>query len=738
MAQRTGECRRGFAAGPEPGSAGGWGVRRRGAGGRRTGRWRAREGTAHRREADGQRIGRRDIGGRCLGRWPLRRAGLVSVSLALVLAVSSAPVPGLPIGAHATGGAHAADGVHAEGGAYAAGGAHVTAGAPGSAASARRGPSTLRVALTQEIDTLNPFLAFYLSSTTVLRLAYDQLTNYDPKTLRPRPGLATKWQVSRNRRTWTYTIRNNAKWSDGKPVTARDIAFTYNLMLRDPDARTANGGYVTPFASVKAPNDRTLVITTKRPSATMLSIAVPIVPEHVWSRVKKAGRHEVTTFPVVGSGPFTIVDHKPNQYVRLRANKNYWGGPPKADEIVFLAYKSSDAAVQALRGGEVDLVSGLTSAQFASLKGAKGIVAHRGQGRRLYELAMNPGAATVDDEPIGDGHPALKDIRVRRAIHRAIDKQALVDKVLGGYGEVGAGYVPPLFKDYHWRPGPGERIDFDLAAANRELDAAGYRRGPDGIRRMPAGGGDGSIGGATEAPDAADASARTSGAATDRGAAGRPLRLRLAAHASRPEDARLAEYLKGWLKQVGIAVDVQVMEDNKLNESVAAGNYDLQLGGWSVNADPDYIFSIQTCGQRPKASGTGGTTDNFACDPEYDALYRQQTTTLDPATRMKLAKRLQARFYSRHTSVVLYYLNALEAYNGDRFRYFQPMPDPGGQIYGQDGYWSFLTATPGEAAPPRQSPARWFVGAGLAAVLLAGVLALIRRRRRHAMLEERE
>jgi peptide/nickel transport system substrate-binding protein len=635
---------------------------------------------------------------------PERRVRSRAAASTLVLTLVLSMLPGV-----ANPGAASAATASTAGPVGAAGPATVgAAGAPGSVAgiTGNRAGSTLRVALTQEIDTLNPFLAFYLSSTTALRLAYDQLTNYDPKTLRPSPGLATKWQVSEDQRTWTYTIRN-AKWSDGKPVTARDIAFTYNLMLRDADARTANGSYVAAFESVRAADDRTLVIKTKKPSSTMLSVAVPIVPEHVWKGVKSVGDHEISTFPVVGSGPFTIVDHKPNQYVRLRANKGYWGGSPKVDEVVLLSYKNSDAAVQALRGGEVDLVSGLTSAQFDSLKNADGITAHRGQGRRFYELAMNPGAATVDNEPIGDGHPALKDVRVRQAVHRAIDKKELVDKVLGGYGEVGAGYVPPLFKEYHWRPGPAERIDFDIAAANRALDAAGYARGPDGVRRMPGG--------------------------------KRKLEFRLAAHASRALDARLAEYIKGWLNQLGIPVEAQVMEDNKLNESVAAGNYDLQLGGWSVNPDPDYVFSIQTCGQRPGASGEGGTTDNFACDKAYDALYEQQAGELDPARRIALAKRMQARLYGQSTSVILYYENALEAYSGDRFSYFQTMPDPGGLIYGQDGYWSFLTAAPGGARTgPAGAHSGWLFAAVAAGALVLGGGALFGWRRRRGTAEDRE
>jgi peptide/nickel transport system substrate-binding protein len=100
-------------------------------------------------------------------------------------------------------------------------------------------PVTLRVALTQDIDSVNPFLATLQSSTEIGRLMYEFLTTYDAKDQHPVPALATRWTFSADRLTWTYTIRDDARWSDGKPITAQDVAFTYNLMMRDKDAQEA-------------------------------------------------------------------------------------------------------------------------------------------------------------------------------------------------------------------------------------------------------------------------------------------------------------------------------------------------------------------------------------------------------------------------------------------------------------------------------------------------------------------
>ncbi|WP_066890357.1 ABC transporter substrate-binding protein [Carbonactinospora thermoautotrophica] len=580
---------------------------------------------------------------------------------------------------------------------------------PGGAATAHAAeqtrPKTLRVAITRGIDTLNPFLAVFATSTEINRLMYDFLTAYDPKDTHPVPGLAESWEVSTDKLTWTYRIRKNAKWSDGQPVTARDVAFTYRLMLRDEDARTANGNFVANFASVTAPDDWTAVFRTKTPQATMLALDVPIVPEHVWKNVKDIGDYQNDQYPVVGSGPFILVDYKPDQYVKLKANKNFWRGAPKLDELVYRYYKNTDAAVQALRKGEVDVVGGLTPAQYDALKGEPGIALNKAQGSRFYELAINPGAATVTGEPIGDGHPALRDQRVRRAIHHAIDKKTLVQKVLGGYGEPGAGYLPARFKDFHWAPNPAEAIDFDIAKANQILDQAGYRRGPDGVRTMPEG--------------------------------SQPLKFRLLGHNDRPLDAPLAQHIAGWLERIGIRADVRLLASARLNEVWSAGEYDLALGGWNANPDPDYVLSIQKCDQRPAASGKGGTTDNFLCDAEYEALYAQQIQELDRAKRAEIVKRMQQRLYELSTAVILYYAYELEAYRKDRFAPFQTQPDPGGVILHQDGYWSMWSATPVSAE--RSSGGTGPLLGGLAGLAVLAVMAgVVVNRRRRATADDRE
>lgn len=259
---------------------------------------------------------------------------------------------------------------------------------------AKESKKVLTVAVAQSVDSLSPFLAARLLSTSIHRLMYEYLTNYDPADNHTVPGLATKWEPSADKLTWTYTIRSNSKWSDGQQATAEDAAWTFNKMMTDQGAATANGSFVTNFRKVTAPSPTQLVIELKKPQATMGALDVPIVPQHIWEKVKDFSKfNNDQSFPIVGNGPFVLTDYKPDSYVRLKPNKTFWRGAPKFDELVFKYFKDQDAAVAALRKGEVSFVAGspaLTPAQAASLKGEPNIKVNDAPGPALLRPRHQP------------------------------------------------------------------------------------------------------------------------------------------------------------------------------------------------------------------------------------------------------------------------------------------------------------------------------------------------------------
>ncbi|GAA3376343.1 ABC transporter substrate-binding protein [Streptomyces sannanensis] len=557
--------------------------------------------------------------------------------------------------------------------------------------------NVLTVAVSQSVDSLSPFLAQRLISTGVHRLMYDYLTNYDPGDGHAVPGLATAWKSSPDKLTWTYTIRKDSTWSDGKPATAEDAAWTFNKMMTDEGAATANGSFVGNFRKVTAPDPRTLVIELKKPQATMLALDVPIVPRHLWEKVDDFSKfNNDKQFPVVGNGPYILTDYKVDQYLKLKPNNDFWRGSPKFDELVFKYYKDLDAAVAALRKGEVSFVSGLTPAQATALGSAENIKVNDAPGRRFYALATNPGARARNGEKFGNGHPALLDPRVRRALFAATDRRAVVEKVFQGHAVEGEGYIPPRFDTYFWKPDSSRRIAYDPAEAARLLDQAGYRKNSAGKRV---------------------------------GKDGRPLDFRILCHATDPNDKAVGQYLQEWWGALGVGLKVDCLDN--VSDPWLAGEYDLAFDGWSVNPDPDFVLSIHTCAALPATPKDTGATDNFICDKRFDELYAQQLAEYDAAKRADLVKQMQARLYDTGYMNVMAYPNAVEAYRTDQIASISTMPTAAGNIYGQDGYWSWWSAVPADSGSSDEGSAAGVVLGIVAGVVLlggAGAFLVLRRR----------
>ncbi|MEV7995387.1 ABC transporter substrate-binding protein [Streptomyces sp. NPDC086077] len=574
-----------------------------------------------------------------------------------------------------------------------------------SQAAAADDKKVLTVAVAQSVDSLSPFLASRLVSTSIHRLMYEYLTNYDPKDARAIPGLATKWTPSADKLSWTYTIRSGTKWSDGKPVTAEDAAWTFNKMMTDENAATANGSFVGNFKKVTAPSPTQLVIELDKPQATMAALDVPIVPKHVWEKVKDFSKfNNDTEFPVVGNGPFVLTGYKADSYVRLEPNENFWRGPAKFDELLFKYYKDGDAAVAALQKGEVSFVSGLTPAQAEALQGQQNIKVNDAPGRRFYALATNPGARAANGEKFGDGHPSLLDQRVRQALFMAVDRTALVDKVFQGHAVEGEGYIPPRFSPYYWKPSAEQKLAYDPTQAAQLLDQAGYRKNGDGERV---------------------------------GKDGKPINYRILCHATDPNDKAVGQYLKEWWSDLGIGVTLNCLDN--VSDPWLAGQYDLAFDGWSVNPDPDFVLSIHTCDALPATPEDVGATDNFICDKKYDELYARQLAEYDPATRADLVKQMESRLYDLGYMNVMAYPNAVEAYRTDQIKSITTMPEKAGNIYGQDGYWSWWSAVPAASGDSSDGSGSTGVVVGIVAgaVILVGAGVFFGLRRR-ATAEDRE
>ncbi|WP_326631563.1 ABC transporter substrate-binding protein [Nonomuraea fuscirosea] len=562
---------------------------------------------------------------------------------------------------------------------------------------------------TQSMDSMNPFIAVRLVSTSIHRWMYGYLTVPDSKTLQPSPDLAESWTTSEDGLTWTFKIRA-AKWSDGKPVTADDAAWTFNKMMTDEAAKTANGPAVENFESVTA-SGQDLTIKLKSPQASMLENPVPIMPKHVWESVTDMANYDAEKYPSVSSGPYIAVEHKKDQYVKLQANPNYWRGKPKIDELQVVFYDNPQAAIAGLKTGDIDLLGRMTPQEFEAIQNDPNIEAWNTQGRRASYLQINHGATTTDDKSVGDGHPALKDLKVRQALHYAIDKQKLVDEVQNGLAKPADGsIVPPMYKEFFWEAGGEEKVSYDPAKANKILDDAGYKKGADGVRTMPDG--------------------------------DRKLEFRFTIHTETPIEDKLAEYLTAFFKEIGITLTTVKLESSKFTEETGVtGNFDIAISGWSVNPDPEEVMATHLCSRRPAPNGEGGGTESFFCDDTFEQLYKDQLKELDRTKRVDLLKQMQERLYTQAPIIAIYYTNDLEGYRKDKITSITPIPEDKGLLYGGSGYWPFYTvdakATGGSTGAESGSNTGLIAGV-VGGVVVIGLAAFFLTRRRKAVADERE
>jgi peptide/nickel transport system substrate-binding protein len=563
---------------------------------------------------------------------------------------------------------------------------------------------------TSEPSSLNPFKGYLGTDFYFWGWTYHLPINFAVDDLSAVPDLVRDVQVSEDGTQFTYSLRDDVTWSDGEALTAEDVVWTLTT-YKEKHAYLPQT-YLQTVKSIEAPDDHTVVLTTSEPTS-LYSGAVPymytyILPEHVWAdHADEPKQYE--NVPNVGSGPFVIAEYERGQFVRMERNP-HWNGPePHVDEIIYRIFKNEDAEAEALKQGEIDFAYFDSANIINSLEGELGIETHVGTRPEFDEIAMNTGSAfQAPDPPFtphGDGHPALQDPVVRRAIRMAIDSEEVAERIHLGYATPGTTIVPPVsIAGMRWEPTGDEVIPFDLEGAAQLLEENGYRdTDGDGVREMPD---------------------------------GTPLEFRYYTQTNDQNTIKAAPFVRGWLEDIGIDVSVEAMSSGRLGDEINAGTYDLFHWGWIPDPDPDSILSYFQCAERPPDAQTYGNNDAYYCNPEYDRLYQEQRTTLDPARRTEVIHEMQRLFYEDAPYAVLWYPPLYQAYRTDSFTGYRPQPSPKGDLL--DGYSrdaallirpvSEEQAAAGGSTAARGIPAGVWIGIAAAVVALFLIMLLLRRR----------
>src|SRR6476661_9412187 len=346
--------------------------------------------------------------------------------------------------------------------------------------SSSKGGGTFKLGTASGIDSLNPYVAFNQDAYSAFEYIYPILVQYDAK-LHYAPFFATSWHASKDGKSWTFKTQPHARWSDGKPLTAGDAAWTIDTNLKYKNGATANvAGLVSHIKSAKAPNATTLVVNyAQRPNPTYVLGQFQqffILPKHIWSQhlgTKGAG---LKTFPnsapIVGSGPFTLVKFKQNDVALFQRNNSYWGPKPKIDVFGLQQYSNDDAMVTALKAHDLDAVESVPATTMKTLRNAGFVVSDvKGLDQTDFIINSNPKKKT---------HRELLNLKVKEAFDHAIDRKQIASVVFLGAARQPDSIIPATtgaWHNPHLKP-----VTFNIKLANQILDKLGYKRGPGGIR----------------------------------------------------------------------------------------------------------------------------------------------------------------------------------------------------------------------------------------------------------------
>jgi peptide/nickel transport system substrate-binding protein len=395
--------------------------------------------------------------------------------------------------------------------------------------SAKPDPNTLVMIIESSPTNLDPRVGLDGQSERIDELIFDALLTRDDH-FNVQPGLADSWKIA-DPLTYVFHLHPGVRFHDGKPLTSRDVKWTFDSLLQGK-VRSAKSGAYRFVDHLEAPDDSTIVFHLKEPDAPLLwnlsEGAIGIVPYGTGN--------EMTAHPV-GSGPFHFVSAQQDKEVIIERNDDYWGGKPHLQQVRFMVVPDPTTRALELRKGSADIASSaLTSDTVLTLERESHLGVLRGPGTIAAYLAFN----------LRD--PILKDVRVRQAIACAIDRTPMIHYLMRDFARPAYSLLPTGSWAYN---GDVPHYDYDPPRARQLLDKAGY-------------------------------------------AAVNGVRFHIEMKTSTEESTRLiAAVLQQQLREVGIALDIRTFEFATFLSDVTKGAYQVHSLRWiGGNEDPDIFENV--------------------------------------------------------------------------------------------------------------------------------------------------
>ncbi len=450
--------------------------------------------------------------------------------------------------------------------------------------------------------------SFYTSGTSFdasSRQIFDKLVLFERGTTKTMPGLATSWEVSNGGTVYTFHLRKGVKFHTTKFFTptrefnADDVIFSFDRQ-RDPGHpyHKVSGGAYEYFNSMGMPeliksivkkDDYTVVFNLHRPEAPFIAnLAMDFASIHsaeYADKMMKAGTPEQFDQQPIGTGPFAFVSYQKDAFIRFMAFDHYWRGRAKIDKLVFSITPDASVRYAKLKAGECHLMPYPNPADLAQMRADKDINLMEKEGLNVGYLAFN----TLKVE-------AFKNVKVRRALSMAINKQNIIDAVFQGAGKIAKNPIPPTIWSYNEAV---EDYPYDPARAKALLAEAGYPNGFEtNVWAMPV---------------------------------SRPYN---------PNARRMAEIIQEDWSNVGVKAKIVTFEWGEYLKRSKAGEHESVLLGWTGdNGDPDNFLAVLL-----SCDGVGSANRAMWCYKPFEDLIQKAKTTADPAERTRLYEEAQMIF----------------------------------------------------------------------------------------------
>ena len=439
-------------------------------------------------------------------------------------------------------------------------------------------------------------LASHLSSGAVTQMAatkvYDGLLEYDMD-LSPKPSLATEWTVSDDGKTIIFTLRAGVKWHDGKPFTSADVRYSIMDVLKKLHPR---GNQTFRFVkAVETPDPMTAILKLEQPYAPLMQALsadeTPILPRHIYEGTE-AATNPHNNKPV-GTGPFVFKEWERGSHMVFDKNPNYWrSGRPYLDRIVIRFIGDASTRVATVEKGEVHVA-------------ANGSI-HNEEVRRLdaldhveAQLRGHEAYSPIMLFEINNRRAPLDQVKVRKALTHALDRQWIIDNIFAGYGKIATGPIPSTHRRFY--TADVYEYDYDPEKAKRLLDEAGLEPNAEGVRFE---------------------------ITHDMG----PFRAEL---------RRMGEYVKEALGQVGIKVTLR-LEDVPTYLRRVYTDYDFDLTStWFISLTDPAIGVQRIYWSKNIRSGVSFSNASGYANAKADELWEKAAAEVDDAKRAELYRQVQ-------------------------------------------------------------------------------------------------